>query len=58
MGFAKKNHDFFLKSLKVVNLLQNAYNIVKFLENVLSALILRFIWHKIKKLGTLEKLKI
>ena len=40
-----------------MNLLQNAYNIVKFLENVFSALIMRFIWHKIKKLGALEKLE-
>ena len=48
--------SFFSKSSKDENLLQNAYQMVFFLENAFSAL-MRFFCQKIRKLWTLEKLE-
>ena len=45
MGFSKKVL-IFLKSLKVVNLLWNAYHMVIIFENVFSALIMSYFWQK------------
>ena len=45
MGFSKKK-DFFSKSLKVANLLQNAYQMVIILKNIISGLIVTFFFSK------------
>ena len=48
---------FFSKSMKVANTM-NAYQVVLSLENVFSALIMRFFWQKKnRKLRTLEKVE-
>ena len=47
-GFFEKKNEFYTKSLKVTNLLQNAYQMVFFLKNVFCP-IYQIFWQKIRK---------